>query len=142
VPLRNNSTDERKDASHLGDDIYHFVIDGHEFMAVSNDAFIEPDKDEPLPRRPVVGRIFTLDGNYVILDERTQKLSPAPSLAEALSRREVQVALHIADGRCDKEIARALGISIYTVREHIRRIFAKLRVTRRSAIAQHMLRVV
>jgi DNA-binding CsgD family transcriptional regulator len=38
----------------------------------------------------------------------------------------MQIIWLIADGKCDKEIARALGISGYTVREHVRRTCAKL----------------
>jgi DNA-binding CsgD family transcriptional regulator len=56
-----------------------------------------------------------------------------------LTRRELQVALLIGDGKCDKEIARQLGISGFTVREHIRRIFAKLNIGRRSAIVSCVL---
>jgi DNA-binding CsgD family transcriptional regulator len=48
--------------------------------------------------------------------------------------------LLISEGKCDKEIARHLGISGYTVREHIRRIFAKLNIGRRSAIVACVLR--
>ena len=61
------------------------------------------------------------------------------SAAEILTRRELQIALLISDGKVDKEIARQLGISGYTVREHIRRIFAKLNIGRRSAIASCVL---
>ncbi|SFO57554.1 regulatory protein, luxR family [Mesorhizobium sp. NFR06] len=61
------------------------------------------------------------------------------SPAEILTRRELQIALLISDGKLDKEIARQLGISGYTVREHIRRIFAKLNIGRRSAIASCVL---
>ncbi|WP_454882891.1 response regulator transcription factor [Sphingomonas oryzagri] len=46
----------------------------------------------------------------------------------------------VANGDCDEEIARALGISGYTVREHIRRTFAKLGVSRRTAIVSYVLR--
>lgn len=43
-----------------------------------------------------------------------------------LSPRQKQIMRRIAQGDCDKEIAQLLGISICTVRFHIRIIFAKL----------------
>jgi DNA-binding CsgD family transcriptional regulator len=61
-------------------------------------------------------------------------------LGDLLTRRELQVALLVAEGNCDKQIARKLGISGYTVREHIRRTFAKLNVSRRAAIVAHVLK--
>lgn len=121
---------------------FSFAIDGHRFVALTSRAFArDEDAGEASARAPVVGQIHTAAGTYVIVDERPAPGDALPSLAEGLSRRELQVALHIAEGRCDKEIARALGISSYTVREHIRRIFAKLKVSRRSAVAHHMLKL-
>lgn len=90
--------------------------------------------------RPVVGRIDIGDASYLVVDETPQEPPRSSHGTALLSRRELQVAVLIADGQCDKEIARHLGISAYTVREHIRRIFAKLNVCRRSAVIAHLLR--
>ena len=49
---------------------------------------------------------------------------------------ELQIAHRISDGACDKVIAHTLGISEYTVREHVRRIFSKLQVSKRTAIVR------
>jgi DNA-binding CsgD family transcriptional regulator len=54
----------------------------------------------------------------------------------SLTARELQIAHRISDGACDKVIAHTLGISEYTVREHVRRIFSKLRVSKRTAIVR------
>lgn len=125
--------DDSGKSSEKGDGGLSFAIGGHRFIALASEALKLGSKGS------VVGRIHMAGGNYVILDDVAEDGGPTPSFAETLSRRELQVALYIAEGRCDKEIARALGISCYTVREHIRRIFAKLKVSRRSAVAQHML---
>ena len=107
------------------------------------------------PMREHLGRPdFTVDDTTVAVTERLRVVSLIPdaatvhaavvaesaALAEILTRRELQVALLISDGRCDKEIARKLGIGGYTVREHIRRMFAKLKISRRSAIVAAVLR--
>jgi DNA-binding CsgD family transcriptional regulator len=51
-----------------------------------------------------------------------------------LTGREHQIASLIAEGRCDKAIARELGISDNTVREHLRRIFHKLGIGKRTSL--------
>lgn len=52
-----------------------------------------------------------------------------------LSVRELEIARMVADDFGDKEIAWRLGVEISTVRTHLKRIFAKLGVRRRSGVA-------
>jgi DNA-binding CsgD family transcriptional regulator len=53
-----------------------------------------------------------------------------------LTEREEQVARHVLRGAPTTEIARDLGVSAYTVQEHLKRIFAKTGVrTRRDLVA-------
>lgn len=64
---------------------------------------------------------------------------PAPPARDdpGLSPREAQVMDLIAQGRSNGEIAQALVVSEYTVKNHVNRIFAKLHVrTRGAAIAR------
>jgi DNA-binding NarL/FixJ family response regulator len=56
-----------------------------------------------------------------------------------LTSRELQIAYSVADGKCDKVIAHDLGISEYTVREHMRRIFHKLKVSKRAALVAQLI---
>ncbi len=56
---------------------------------------------------------------------------PARQLAH-LTQREGEVLALLSKGRMDKEIAARLDISIYTVHEHVRNIFEKLRVHNRT----------
>jgi DNA-binding NarL/FixJ family response regulator len=51
---------------------------------------------------------------------------------EALTAREVQVLREIARGKANKEIAVALAISEYTVKDHLKNILAKLHVADRT----------
>lgn len=53
-----------------------------------------------------------------------------------LSPRERDVARCVAQGLMDKEIARALGISLPSVRTYLQRVFGKLGVHRRAALAR------
>ncbi len=52
-----------------------------------------------------------------------------------LTRRELQVLRHVALGLSNREIGRALGISIETVKEHVQNILRKIDVTDRTQAA-------
>ena len=71
--------------------------------------------------------------------QRTAAAVPMPVPAEAawsaLSAREQQVARAVCEGLTDKEIARRMAVSVPTVRTYLRRIFDKLGIERRSALA-------
>jgi DNA-binding CsgD family transcriptional regulator len=51
---------------------------------------------------------------------------------EALSEREAEVAEAVALGLSNKQVAAALGISVRTVENHLRSVYAKLRVSART----------
>ena len=65
--------------------------------------------------------------------------SPAAPAGGSLSRREVEVALMVAQGYPNKTIAALLEISAFTVSSYLRRIFAKLGVNSRAAMVAHAL---
>jgi DNA-binding NarL/FixJ family response regulator len=58
--------------------------------------------------------------------------------AETLSTREHEIARLIAAGATNKEVGKALGTSDKTVKAHLRQIFAKLRINRRSQLARRL----
>jgi DNA-binding NarL/FixJ family response regulator len=70
-------------------------------------------------RRPIRADVRAL------LDER--------AAAPTLTPREIQVMELVAEGRRNKEIASTLTISEETVQVHLRNIFAKLKVSERTA---------
>jgi DNA-binding NarL/FixJ family response regulator len=57
---------------------------------------------------------------------------PTIILMTNLTQREREVLTLLSEGQLDKEIAVKLDISIYTVHEHVRNIFEKLRVRNRT----------
>src|SRR4051812_49302293 len=116
-----------------------FVVDGHALVAVplgmpDGDAITDNE------RRPVAGHINCAGTQYVVYDAETSAAEPDEPPAEILTQRELQIAALIGDGKSDKEIAQQLGISGYTVREYIRRVFAKLKIGRRAAVVSYVLR--
>lgn len=57
---------------------------------------------------------------------------------ELLTARELQIAVLKSQGSANKAIGRRLGISTLTVSTHLRRVYLKLRVSRRSALAARL----
>lgn len=97
-------------------------------------------------------RLIVSDGSYFpaeILAARSQATelethkavaaSPHGPLA-ALTRREYDIALMLAQGGSNKEIARALGMTDVTVKSHLRNIFRKIGVQNRTQAATMVLR--
>ena len=58
--------------------------------------------------------------------------------AQALTRREAEIARLVSSGLSNKEIARNLRISLATTKSHVHSALCKLRVQRRSQIATSM----
>jgi DNA-binding CsgD family transcriptional regulator len=57
---------------------------------------------------------------------------------ELLTARELQIAVLKSQGFANKAIGRRLGISTLTVTTHLRRVYLKLGVSRRSALAARL----
>jgi DNA-binding CsgD family transcriptional regulator len=66
----------------------------------------------------------------------------ATQLAAAfgLTPRETEVTLHLARGATREQVAQAMGISPHTARAHTEKVFAKLGVVTRSAVAAAILK--
>ncbi|WP_063793040.1 helix-turn-helix transcriptional regulator [Frankia sp. R43] len=79
---------------------------------------------------------ITIEGRRYLLT-RTPR-SPFPENAEIFSPREQEIAQMVARGYTNKEIARTLQISTWTVSTHLRRTFAKLSVSTRAAMVAQL----
>ena len=67
-------------------------------------------------------------GATIVAAEATR---PQPRRVE-LSERELSVLQHIADGLTDQEIGHTVGISEFTVKTHLRRLYGKLAARNRA----------
>lgn len=63
----------------------------------------------------------------------------AQDIMARLSPREQEVARHVGEGMQNKQIAYQIGISEFTVENHLRRIYRKLEVNNRTAMAARLL---
>jgi DNA-binding CsgD family transcriptional regulator len=59
----------------------------------------------------------------------------------ALSPQQREVALLVAAGRSNREIAEDLGLSFNTASSHVKQVYARLEVNERSAVAQKLLQL-
>jgi transcriptional regulator EpsA len=64
--------------------------------------------------------------------ERDGIASPAQSAQEALSSRETEILNWVAMGKTNADIGMILGISEFTVKNHLQRVFKKLDVSNRA----------
>ena len=119
-----------------------FTIEDHHFVAI-------PQREWSASRRKNNGSeteqpagFVQLDGARHVLVERHDfagETTTSTPVSSMLTSRELQIAYSVADGKCDKVIAHDLGISEYTVREHMRRIFHKLKVSKRAALVAQLI---
>lgn len=83
-----------------------------------------------------VALVFLLGGVHVGTTWRRSRAFRAEARAEfeanGLSRRELEVLEHIAEGASNREIADGLHVSTNTVKTHINHLYAKMGVNRRT----------
>jgi ATP/maltotriose-dependent transcriptional regulator MalT len=76
-----------------------------------------------------------INGNlYKIIEIKDSLSDPKANLATLLTARELQIVTLVATGCSNKQIAKQLHISEWTVATYLRRIFAKLGVDNRAAM--------
>jgi DNA-binding CsgD family transcriptional regulator len=79
---------------------------------------------------PLIG---ATDGYVITLEAaRSEDLIPLLMRAWSLTAREREVAQLVIDGLASEDIARELFISVHTVRDHVKAIFAKIGIRRRQ----------
>lgn len=110
--------------------------------ALNNRAFLHQKKLYqvgliPLASDPLAGR----DLYHLILIEKVMgnfQIDPSSQATRFTAREKMLVTL-LSEGKTNKDLAHSMGISEYTVKEHIRRIMRKLNVTTRSGIVAKLL---
>ncbi len=105
--------------------VARFSVDGHACYLVPEDA-----RDATAGVR-VVGFVTIGKRRYSICSDQPGVSSPT----DVLTARELQIAVLLAQGFDSKAIGRRLGISSSTVGTHRTRVYAKLGVASRRALA-------
>lgn len=104
-----------------------FTVDGHL-------CFIVPE-GAPLAHQDarIVGSVTLGERCYSICSRQPDPERATP--VELLTARELQIAVLTVQGLADKAVGRRLGISPVTVGTHLARVYSKLGVASRSALA-------
>jgi DNA-binding NarL/FixJ family response regulator len=106
-----------------------------EFSLAGQSCFIVLETSLSERRREAIIGSVTVDGHrYAICSRLKSDAAPLPDPIDLLTARELEIAVLIAQGCHNKEIARRLGISPFTVGAHLARAFTKLGVSCRSAL--------
>ena len=126
-------------AHHHFKSVLQFEVEGQGFLAIPQESWSSDDAASTelrALRSHIAGRLRIGARRFVVFSDQPRTTTPSAtdSIAEILTRRELCVAMLISKGKTDKEIARHLGISSHTVREHLRRACAKLSISKRSAL--------
>ena len=74
----------------------------------------------------------------VVQPSRPAEIARIVGAAHGLTGRETDVVLLVASGHTNAEIARALGMSRYTVADHLKSVFAKLEVVTRGELTSKL----
>ena len=106
----------------------------------------------PSCSRPMLLRAFGVpapshdgDGQLLLLIEPAQTTSHAlaphspPTAPIYLTPREQSVTRHLLEGLTNKEIANKLSLSEHTVKDHLKRLMKKTRVTTRTAVVSRLM---
>jgi DNA-binding CsgD family transcriptional regulator len=106
--------------------VAQFTIGGQVCFVVAEDAA------EPASDVRIVGSVTLGKRRYAICSNQPNTYA-AP--ADLLTARELQIAVLTAQGFDNKSIGRRLGISSFTVSTHLTRVYAKLAISSRAALA-------
>ena len=116
--------------------IGEFTLDNHHYLILLLPGGYKNSQSRKLEEKslPEISH-FEIEGQYcAIVEAESVPASNKPGIVDLLTERELQIATLIALGRVNKQIARKLHISEWTVATYIRRIFYKLGVDSRAAM--------
>lgn len=123
---------------YIGSDRFHVIIlDAIQAPSDSTDILnsflldIGIDSFSEVTRFSTHGKLFIIVGADIADLEQAEVTCDVQSL---LTERELQIAALVALGKVNKQIAKQLKISEWTVATYLRRMFAKLRVDSRAAL--------
>ena len=85
----------------------------------------------------VFGNISMNGRDCLVVKPKKSLENAVLSPQELLSERELQIVELVAQGKSNKQIAKKLKISEWTVSTHLRRVFAKLNVDSRAEMVYH-----
>jgi DNA-binding NarL/FixJ family response regulator len=97
-----------------------------------------------VPTSALIAELLRRGGRYPPMEDFGRPVERAAAKDErrpaGLSRRELEIAGLVTLGHTNRQVADELRISVWTVSAHLRRIFSKLGVSTRTAMASALSR--
>ena len=119
--------------------ISEFGLNGNHYLicqeSASKKSSLHSKKNPTEANAPVVGKLKIKRDIYTVIQIRKDNRPKAKETSGhlgLLTRKELQIVHLVTQGKVNKEIADQLGISKWTVATHLRRIFVKLGVRKRT----------
>jgi DNA-binding CsgD family transcriptional regulator len=113
---------------------FHFIV----FAATSSpeEILAKAKQVEKISKTAkLAGNLHVEEQSYVVIkDTKTFQSDTGESLFDILTSRELQITCFVALGYSNKQIAKRLKLSVWTISAHLRRIFIKLNVDTRAAL--------
>jgi len=122
------------------------------------DTVADPPDDEEIQLRRVMGeepqpillRGFVIPGEeeheprfLILMEKLGRRTQPRPETAKkhfGITDRELEIIMHVAEGKTNRVIAKLLEISEHTVKEHIKHVFKKTGSSTRTGILAQIFR--
>lgn len=109
------------------------------------EGFIAPFAEQGQALQPLLQRIgereqAEIEQRHIVAALQAIRNGGQLSAPDALSDREAEIMVHLAEGASNKLIGRRLGLSDNTIKFHLKKIYAKFGVSSRKAAAAHFLR--